>query len=99
MISPLVILNRRSWVISHRKEPCTRSGRLYSRIRKQPTMLGRPLNFAAGVFDRRSGLVARHNLVDAVQIFRIVLAVRLRLAHEGRCHELMIALAVVALVG
>ena len=38
------------------------------------------------------------DFVDAVQVFRIVLALRLRLADEGRGHQLMVALAVIDLV-
>ena len=38
------------------------------------------------------------DFVDAVQVFRIVLALGLRLADEGRRHQLMVALAVIDLV-
>src|SRR5579872_2440062 len=59
----------------------------------------RPLDGAAGVADRRRGLVARNDFVDVVKVFRIVLSARLRFANEGRRHQLMVALAVIDLVG
>ena len=50
------------------------------------TTSGRPLDTAAGVGDGGRRLVAGDDLIDAEQVFRVVLALRLRLAHEGRCH-------------
>src|ERR1700743_2211575 len=100
MISPLVMLNRSSCVIFHRGSPHTpdpgtdvpgssedanvRTGRL-----------SRPLNAATGLAHRRGGLVAGPDLVDAIEVFRIVLALGLRLADERRGHQLMVALAVI----
>src|SRR5262249_45780100 len=53
---------------------------------------------AAGLADRRRGLVASHDLIDIEEILGIVGALGLRRADEGRGHELMIAGAVVHLV-
>ncbi len=38
------------------------------------SILCRPLNFAACLFNGGSSLVARHDLVHTIEIFRIVLA-------------------------
>src|SRR5260221_8703445 len=59
---------------------------------------GRPLQFAAGFRLGRRRLVAGHDLIDAEEVLGVVLALLLRLADEGRGHQLMVALAVVALV-
>ena len=45
--------------------------------------LRRPLNRAAGFAHCGRGLVARDDFIDAVEIFRIVLALGLRLADKG----------------
>src|SRR5579885_2436713 len=61
-------------------------------------LLSRPLQLASRLVHRRRVLVARDHLVDAKKVFRIVLALGLRLADESRGHQLMIALAIVAFV-
>src|SRR4051794_2912675 len=99
MISPLVTLNRRSCVIDHRNRrpaadlECIGPGSKASR-----SSLAWPMNSAAGIADGGRGLVARNDFVDTEEIFGVVLALGLRLADEGRCHQLMVALAIVALV-
>src|SRR5579872_2574066 len=60
---------------------------------------GRPMEGAAGLGLRRRGLVAGDHLVDVEKIFGVALALGEHLTHEGRGHELMIALAVIAFVG
>src|SRR3569832_2728254 len=101
MMSPLVTLNRSSCVMVHRGSPYTPDpgtavpGSIGKKIGFGS---GRPLNRAAGFVHRRRRLVAGHDLVDAIEIFRIVLALGLRLANEGRRHQLMVALAIIDLV-
>src|ERR1700736_6172837 len=62
------------------------------------SMLRRPLDGAAGLADRRRRLVAGDDFVHAIEVFRIVLALRLRLADKRRGHQLMVALAIIDLV-
>src|SRR5665647_3349840 len=98
MMSPLVTLNRSSCHIIHRKKLMHLAREANASRSSRETadfMLGRPLHIAAGFADGRRGLVASHDLVDPEQVFRIVLALRLRLADKGRRHQLMIALAVI----
>src|SRR5689334_929408 len=95
MISPLVMLKSRSWVMGGGwRGACLACA---PPRRKRPSR--RPLQRAAGLAHRRRGLVARDDLVDAEQVLRIVLAARDRLADESRGHQLMVAGAVIALVG
>src|SRR6201996_607835 len=99
MISPLVTLNSRSVVIFHRKRrPAAGPGRWPRTGNIMEFSLARPLNSAAGLGNRGRGLVARDDLVNAIEVFRVVLALGLRLADEGRGHQLMVALAVIDLV-
>src|ERR1051326_3132988 len=99
MMSPLVMLKRRSCVIFHRQKARIDPGPCRPGSANRSLTLRRPLNPAAGLFDRRSGLVTWHDLVDAIEILRIVLAAGLRFTDERGCHELMVALAIIAFVG
>src|SRR5512139_2588677 len=60
---------------------------------------GRPLQLAAGLVLRRRGLVAGDHVIDAEQVLGVARRLDQRLPHESRGHELMVALAVIALVG
>src|SRR6476620_9655368 len=100
MISPLVTLNRRSCVIIHRvrKHASGPGGSAPGPQLMAGLMLGGPLNGATGFADGGRRLVTGNDFIDAVEILGVVLALRLRLADEGRRHQLMVALAVVDLV-
>src|SRR5579863_4612994 len=100
MMSPLVTLNRSSCVIIHRRSPNASDpgAGLPDQKGKSRFSLGGPLHRATGFAYRRSRLVARHDFVDAIEVLGVVLALGLRLADKGRCHQLMIALAVIDLV-
>src|SRR5271166_4098912 len=98
MMSPLVTLNRRSSVISHREDVMGRSGKL-SRIGTVAFFILRwPPNGTARVADAGRRLVARHHFIDAIQISWVVLALGLRFADKSGCHQLVVALAVIAFV-
>src|SRR5207344_3664664 len=101
MMSPLVTLNRSSCVIVHRRKTHAYDpgDTLSEPVEILDLMLRRPLHGAAGLADRRRGLVAADDFIDTVQVFGIVLSLRLRFADESRRHQLMVALAVVNLVG
>src|SRR5437660_6678244 len=99
MMSPLVMLKRRSSVIIHRLRKVTGPIRNASPgSEKWQIILGWPSNITTGFTDCGRGLVARDDFVNAEEIFRIVLALRLRLADKGGRHQLMVALAVIDLV-
>src|SRR6516164_6071160 len=100
MISPLVMLKNRSCVMwAHYRPPSSEGlpmGLLPSVLRGKSGWHGQ---LASGVRHRGRRPVAGDDLIDLEQILRIVLTVRLRRTNEGGGHQLMIAGAVIALVG
>src|SRR5262249_51521716 len=87
MMSPLVTLNSRSCVIACNTAPAP-----------GPVRSRRPYDRAAGRSFRGGSLVARDHLIDAEQIFGVARGLLHRFTDKGRRHQLVIALAVVALV-
>src|SRR5512138_978533 len=114
MMRPLVILNSSSSVMRRPlllhldaalargsargavRVPCAGSPSWSGRDRCAKS--GRPLDLAAGRAFRRGRLVACDDLIDAEQILGIACRLGQRLADERRRHQLVVALAVVALV-
>src|ERR1700674_5854318 len=68
-------------------------------LRALPARSGRPLHVAARRALGGGGLVACDDIVDTEQVLGIARWLGQRFAHEGRSHELVVPLAVVALVG
>src|SRR5215471_11059323 len=104
MIRPLVMLNRRSWVIRACKEwpRLSLSGEQRRGLGGGVTQLpasGWPLERATGLALRRRGFVAGDDGVDLEQVLGVARRLGQRLADEGRSHQLVVAGAVVALIG
>src|SRR3974390_1502970 len=107
MISPFVTLNSSSCSIDRRSAPQTvalNMARLESDYTPQAQQTAglsssRPLKRAAGFSLRRIDLVPRDHLIDLEEILRIPRGLLYGLTDEGGSHQLMIAVAVIDLVG
>src|SRR3974390_240472 len=107
MISPFVILNSSSCSIERRSAPQTGAfnmARLESNYTPQAQQAAglsasRPLKREAGSSLRRIDLVPREHVIDLEEILRIPRGLLYGLTDEGGSHQLMIAVAVIDLVG
>src|ERR1700760_1364589 len=99
MISPLVMLNRSSVVMVHRKRKHTFDPGVVApgSWNRAPGLSdrgsSRPLDLAAGGLDRSGGFFAGHRILHGEHPVRIALR-RVRLAREHGAHQLVVAGAI-----